>query len=41
MVSLAAGEIGLAVNSYEQALEIDPEDNQISQLLELLKKEMR
>ena len=37
---LAAGEIGLAVESYQRALELDPEDGQIAGLLERLRKEM-
>jgi len=36
---LAAGEIGLAVESYQRALEIDPEDARISGLLEKLREE--
>ena len=39
--SLAAGEVRLTVGSYQQALEIDPEDEQISELLGRLKDEMR
>ncbi|MCH7564593.1 MAG: tetratricopeptide repeat protein [Gemmatimonadetes bacterium] len=37
---LAAGEIGLAVESYRRALELDPDDGQVSDLLARLEGEM-